>query len=210
MTRSFLATILAVQIVAGQQPQPPVPQGPGQQPQPTTRQTVEAPPPPIARQRGSEPAPGTTNTNPVFGTNQEPLLPLNPALAPERPDRNVLVRPYSPVQVPPIRTENAPRLASLVRAGALYLTLQDAIAIALENNIDVEVARYGPIVANWRLTRAEAGGALPGVPSNASQAGSVAAGQGVAGSQAAAGVRVPGAGEAATTQPTRPSSRSVP
>ncbi len=194
MTRSFLATILAVQIVAGQQPQPPVPQAPGQQPQPTTRQTVEAPPPPIARQRGSEPAAGTTNTNPVFGNNQQPLLPLNPALAPERPDRNVLVRPYSPVQVPPIRTENAPRLASLVRAGALYLTLQDAIAIALENNIDVEVARYGPIVANWQLTRAEAGGALPGVPSNASQAGSVAAGQGVAGSQAAAGVRVPGAG----------------
>ena len=42
------------------------------------------------------------------------------------------------------------------------------------------------------LERAQAGGALPGVPSGASQAGSVASGQGVAGSQAAAGVSVPG------------------
>jgi outer membrane protein TolC len=75
-----------------------------------------------------------------------------------------------------------------VRAGKLYLTAQDAIALALENNIDVEVARYSPFAAAWRLERAQAGGALPGVPSGASQAGSVASGQGVSGSQAAAGV----------------------
>jgi outer membrane protein TolC len=192
MIRSFLAGVLALQLAAGQQ-QPPVPQAPGQQPQPTTRQTVEAPPPPIARQKGSEPAKGTANTSPLPGPEQ-PSLPLNTAIAPEKPQKNVIVRPYLPVQVPPIRTDNAPRVGSLVRAGALYLTLQDAIAIALENNIDVEVARYGPIVANWRVTRAEAGGALPGVPSNASQAGSVAAGQGVTGSQAAAGVSAPGSG----------------
>jgi outer membrane protein TolC len=195
MTRSFLACVLALQLAAGQQ-QPPVPQAPGQQPQPTTRQTVEAPPPPIARQKGSEPAKGTANASPLPGP-EEPSLPLNTAIAPVKPQTNVIVRPYLPVQVPPIRTENAPRLGSLVRAGALYLTLQDAIAIALENNIDVEVARYGPILANWQVTRAEAGGALPGVPSNASQAGSVAAGQGVTGSQAAAGVSVPGSGRGA-------------
>ena len=70
----------------------------------------------------------------------------------------------------------------------LYLTVQDAIALALENNIDIEVARYNPILAEWQLERSRAGGALPGVPSGASQAGNVASGQGVAGSQAAAGV----------------------
>ena len=48
-------------------------------------------------------------------------------------------------------------------------------------------------LGQWNLERAQAGGALPGVPSGASQAGSVASGQGVAGSQAAAGVSVPGA-----------------
>ena len=80
------------------------------------------------------------------------------------------------------------------RAGTLYLTVQDAIALALENNIDIEMARYNPLVATWNVTRAEAGGALPGVPSNASQAGSVANGQGVTGSEAAIGVSVPGTG----------------
>ena len=75
----------------------------------------------------------------------------------------------------------------------LYLTAQDAIALVLENNIDLEVSRYNPFISEWNLERAEAGGALPGVPSGASQAGSVASGQGVLGSQAAAGVTAPGA-----------------
>jgi outer membrane protein TolC len=92
------------------------------------------------------------------------------------------------VEVPAARLGNSSRLASLVKAGSLYLTVQDAIALALENNIDIEVARYDKPVAEWNLERAQAGGALPGVPSGASNANSVANGQGVAGSQAAAGV----------------------
>jgi outer membrane protein TolC len=93
-----------------------------------------------------------------------------------------------------VRLANSPRLSELVRAGTLYLTVQDAIALALENNIDIEVARYNPLIADWNLTRSEAGGALPGVPSNASQAGSVASGQGVAGSLQAAGQSIAGTG----------------
>jgi len=80
------------------------------------------------------------------------------------------------------------KLADHLRDGAIYLTAQDAIAIALDNSIDMEVSRYGPLMAQWQLERAKAGGPLPGVPSGASQAASVASGQGVAGSQAAAGV----------------------
>ncbi|MBI2679483.1 MAG: TolC family protein [Candidatus Solibacter usitatus] len=110
------------------------------------------------------------------------------SIEPVRPSVPVLWRPYSTAHVPAIRLANSGRLGDLVRAGRLYLTAQDAIAIALENNIDLEVARYGPFASMWRVTRAEAGGALPGVPSGASQAGSVASGQGVLGSQAAAGV----------------------
>ncbi|HTP85728.1 MAG TPA: TolC family protein [Bryobacteraceae bacterium] len=105
-----------------------------------------------------------------------------------KPSAPVLWRPYMAAEAPPIRLANSPRLRQLVRAGKLYLTAQDAIALALENNIDVEVARYNPLISEWQLERAEAGGALPGVPSSASQAGSVASGQGVQGSQAAAGV----------------------
>ncbi len=110
------------------------------------------------------------------------------AIEPVRPTASVIRRPYLPAVAPPIRAGNSGRMSDLIRAGNLYLTAQDAIALALENNIDIEVARYNPILSTWQLERAQAGGALPGVPSGASQAGSVANGQGVAGSQAAAGV----------------------
>lgn len=114
-------------------------------------------------------------------------------IAPARPEAPIVVRPYLPVTVPPIRLANSERLAQLVRAGMLYLTAQDAIALVLENNIDIEVSRYNPFISEWNLERAQAGGALPGVPNGASQAGSVASGQGVLGSQAAAGVSATGA-----------------
>jgi outer membrane protein len=115
-------------------------------------------------------------------------------IAPTKPSAPAIVRPYLAVDVPPIRLANSPRLAQLVRAGTLYLTVQDAIALALENNIDLEVARYNPLISTWNVTRSEAGGALPGVPANSSQVGASALGQGVAGSQRAAGVSVPGSG----------------
>ncbi len=116
------------------------------------------------------------------------------SIAPERPRAPVIIRPYLAPYVPPIRLANSPRIGDLIRAGKLYLTAQDAIALALENNIDIEVARYNPLLDEWELERLEAGGALPGVPSGASQVGSVSSGQGVAGSQAAAGVNPSGNG----------------
>ena len=114
------------------------------------------------------------------------------SITPVRPVAPVPFRSYIPVEIPPVRLSNSPRLADLVRAGILYLSAEDAIALALENNIDIEIARYNPLILDWNLTRAQAGGLLPGVPSNASQAGAVASGQGVLGSQQAAGVSIPG------------------
>jgi outer membrane protein len=118
---------------------------------------------------------------------QQPVDEINPI----KPQAPILWRPYLPVQVPPVRFANSGRLHDLIRAGKLYLTLQDAIALALENNIDIESQRYDS--SGWRLERAQAGGALPGVPTGASQTTSVASGQGVLGSQAAAGVKISGA-----------------
>jgi outer membrane protein TolC len=74
-----------------------------------------------------------------------------------------LVRPYQPRNVPPIRLSNSPRLESLIRAGNLYLTAEDVIALAIENNIDIEVQRYGPLLAKEVLLRAQGGGALRAV-----------------------------------------------
>ncbi|HLH43725.1 MAG TPA: TolC family protein [Bryobacteraceae bacterium] len=110
------------------------------------------------------------------------------AIEPVQPRASAAVQPYLAPHIPPIRLADSARLESLIRGGALYLTVQDAIALVLENDIDIEVARYNPLIAQWNLERSQAGGALPGVPSGASLAGSVANGQGIAGSQAAAGV----------------------
>jgi outer membrane protein len=74
-----------------------------------------------------------------------------------------LTRPYRPRYIPPVNLGNSSRLDSLVRAGNLYLTAQDVIALALENNIDIEVQRYGPLLAREVLRRAEGGGLLRNV-----------------------------------------------
>jgi outer membrane protein TolC len=66
--------------------------------------------------------------------------------------------PYRPKLPPPINVTNSTRIESLLRGGNLYLSLQDAIALALENNIDLEIQRYGPQVADNYLLRARAGG----------------------------------------------------
>jgi outer membrane protein TolC len=58
---------------------------------------------------------------------------------------------------------NSPRLDALIRAGNLYLTSKDVIALAIENNIDVEVQRYGPLLAQEVYRRALSGGALRSV-----------------------------------------------
>ncbi len=71
--------------------------------------------------------------------------------------------PYQTREVPPINLTNSSRLGALIRAGNLYLSAQDAVALAIENNIDVEVQRYGPLLAREVLRRAQAGGALRSV-----------------------------------------------
>ena len=125
-------------------------------------------------------------------------------IEPVRPSATILWRPYLPVRVPPARLGNSDRLKILIQAGKLYLTAHDAISLALENNIDIEIARYNPSLMAWNLERSRAGGALPGVTSGATQSASVANGQGVLGSQQSAGVSLPGArgGSTGTTNAT--------
>jgi outer membrane protein TolC len=55
------------------------------------------------------------------------------------------------------------RIESLMRAGNLYLSMQDAIALALENNLDIAIQRYGPQLADAAIELAEAGGFARGV-----------------------------------------------
>ena len=74
----------------------------------------------------------------------------------ERPQNRIVWRPYMKPTVPPAIMTNSDRIRSLIRAGTLYLTLQDAIALAIENNLDLQVDRYGPLQSG--MVRATAAG----------------------------------------------------
>jgi outer membrane protein TolC len=71
---------------------------------------------------------------------------------------------YTPGTVSPPNFTDTPRLDNLIRAGNLYLSLQDAIALALENNLDIELERYGLEMGKTDTYRAQGGGTLRGVP----------------------------------------------
>ena len=53
------------------------------------------------------------------------------------------MRPYKGADVPREQLNNGDHLHGLIRAGSLYLTVQDAIALAIENNLDLEIDRLG-------------------------------------------------------------------
>jgi outer membrane protein len=74
-----------------------------------------------------------------------------------------LVGAYRAPRVPALSTGSMSRLEGLVHDGKLYLTLHDAIALAIENNLDVEVSRYSLLLADTDLTRAQGGGNLRGI-----------------------------------------------
>jgi outer membrane protein TolC len=76
---------------------------------------------------------------------------------------------YRPHPVAGITWQDSPRLQQLMREGRIYLSLRDAIALALENNLDLEVARIGPRLSDANLLRANAGQLLRNVTSNVNQ-----------------------------------------
>ena len=77
-----------------------------------------------------------------------------------------VTRPYRVHQVANVSFEDSPRIEKLMRAGVIYLSLRDAIALALENNLDIESARYYPKLALADLQRASAGQLVRNVSTN--------------------------------------------
>lgn len=76
--------------------------------------------------------------------------------------RNPLL-PYTPTYVPSPTLNNSPRLGDLLRDGKIYLSLADAVTLALENNYDIAIARINLDIADTDLLRAQAGSTLRGV-----------------------------------------------
>lgn len=84
----------------------------------------------------------------------------SPTITQEKRRFSQVLGNYEAPVVAPVNEGNTARLDSLLRGGNLYLSLEDAIALAIENNIYVEVQRYGPMITDENLLRAKAGGAL--------------------------------------------------
>jgi outer membrane protein len=74
------------------------------------------------------------------------------------------IGPYVPRQVDAPNLSNTARIDSLMREGKLYLSLNDAIALALENNLDIAIQRYNLNIADTDVLRSKAGAQILGVP----------------------------------------------
>ncbi|MGC1654439.1 MAG: TolC family protein [Candidatus Sulfotelmatobacter sp.] len=79
------------------------------------------------------------------------------------------IGPYSARRVAPPNLANTPRIDGLMRDGKLYISMNDAVALALENNLDLAIARYNLNIADTDVWRAKAGSAILGVNSGVVQ-----------------------------------------
>ncbi|HET9406948.1 MAG TPA: TolC family protein [Candidatus Sulfotelmatobacter sp.] len=73
-----------------------------------------------------------------------------------------LLQPYTPQELPQPNFGNSPRLDQLMHNGKIYLSINDAIALALENNLDIDIARYNLNIADTDVLRAKAGSSILG------------------------------------------------
>ncbi len=103
---------------------------------------------------------------PVRAANTAPLAPAIPVslglakynfTRSPRPFPN-LSNPYRPIHIDEPVLTNSPRLDQLIHDGKLELALQDAVELALENNMDIVVQRYNPWLVDTDILKAEAGG----------------------------------------------------
>src|SRR3984893_15435100 len=75
------------------------------------------------------------------------------------------VAPYRPQYLPAPDLSNTSRIEQLMRDGKLYLSMDDAVALAMENNLDIAIQRYNLNLADADILRALAGGSTLGVNS---------------------------------------------
>ncbi len=122
---------------------------------------------------------GTVTNTPSKSASELPVAPAPIATQPYplRTSSRLYARPfgswmrnpigvYMPTTIPKASFENSVRLADLVKDGKIYLSLSDAIALAIENNYDIAIARYDLDIADTDILRAKSGAPiLFGAPS---------------------------------------------
>src|SRR5271166_1940638 len=80
-----------------------------------------------------------------------------------------LIAPYTPRHVEAPNLANTPRIDQIMHDGKLYISMNDAVALALENNLDIAIARYNLNIADTDVWRAKAGASILGVNSGVVQ-----------------------------------------
>ena len=141
--------------------------GMAQQPSPTTQTTPSAtkPAPPQAIQNDTTGQPGLPQAPAPKLT--EPLYLRDTGVDYTKPKSHFWnpIAPYTATNVPSERLGNTTRLDQLLQDGKIYLSLSDAVTLALENNYDIAIARINLDIADTDILRAKAGSLLRGVSS---------------------------------------------
>jgi outer membrane protein len=86
-----------------------------------------------------------------------------------KPDFLGFLGPYRRPFVPPLFPGSGERLSGLIRDGKLYLSLHDALALVIENNLEVQIERYNLQLAETDIVRASGGGSTRGIDFNIAQ-----------------------------------------
>ena len=160
--RPLVAVLLALLIAIGNVA-PAFAQNPPPKQDPTKQDPSQQPPPPgtygnipPASQAGPEAATGTAPP-------PAPAIPVSLGLSTHNFTHGprafpTLIAPYTPVQIDAPLLVNSPRIDQLIHDNKLQITLQDAVELALENSLDIAVARYNPWIADTDILRTKAGG----------------------------------------------------
>jgi len=86
-----------------------------------------------------------------------------PALRLDYPHSHNPLDTYRGTELPAASLANSPRVEQLIRGGKMYLSLDDAILLALENNLDIAIARYNLPISEADVERTKAGGTFRGI-----------------------------------------------
>jgi outer membrane protein len=129
-----------------------LPAGAQQAPAPAQRQTQNPPAAPAPAGATSAPLP----SSPAQPGQNHPLA-LTPDYSFGRSFFPHFTLPYKPINVPQPVLTNSPRIEQLIQSGKLMLSLEDAISLALENNMDIAVQRFTPLLDETALLRARSG-----------------------------------------------------
>jgi len=107
---------------------------------------TKAPPAAQAQPLPAKPAP-----------SQSRQLTLAPDYSPGKSWLPHIAAPYTPFNVPEPTLTNSPRISQLIQDGKLMLSLEDAISLTLENNMDIAVQRFTPWLDETAVLRSLSG-----------------------------------------------------